>query len=176
MVAHCLHGLAQEAIGRAGVPAIQQHEVDQPPVLVDGTEQVLPLAADPRIGLVYPLRSRARLLVRSDTLLDLGRIALHPTKEGKGIDRNAALGHHFSQITITDAIFAISAHAQQDNLNWKAAALEQGQQGGTSISRPLHILPRLMQRCPFGSDALVRSFVSMLSLERSLCENKDTAK
>jgi hypothetical protein len=43
--------------------------------------------------------------------VDLWRVALDPAEEGEGIDRNAALRHHFSQIAIADAVLALPAQA-----------------------------------------------------------------
>jgi hypothetical protein len=56
-VTHCLHRFAQESVCRARVAAIQQHEVDQSTLLVDGAEQVLPLSSDFYIGFVHPPRN-----------------------------------------------------------------------------------------------------------------------
>ena len=46
-VTHDLQRLGQKAAGRHGVPAVGQHEIDQTSVLVDGPEQVFPLATHP---------------------------------------------------------------------------------------------------------------------------------
>ena len=54
---HRVQRLAQKPIGGARVPPVQQHEVDQPSLLVDGAKQILPLAADPNIGFIHPPRS-----------------------------------------------------------------------------------------------------------------------
>ena len=53
IVAHRLYGFTQEAISGVGIPAIGQHEGDQPAVLVDCAKQVLPLAPDANVGLVH---------------------------------------------------------------------------------------------------------------------------
>src|SRR3712207_1235922 len=74
-------------------------------------------------------------LVWSHPLLDLRGIALDPTKDRAWTDTDTALGHHFSQIAIADPVLAVPAHAQQDDLDWETAALEQRQQGGSSIGR-----------------------------------------
>ena len=47
----------------------------------------------------------------ADPLVDLRRIALNPTKEGRGIDRDTALLHHLGAIAIADPILAVPAHA-----------------------------------------------------------------
>ncbi len=78
-------------------------------------------------------------LVLADPFLDLRGIALDPTKDRAWMDGDTALEHHFSQIAVADAVFAVSAHAHQDDLNGKATALEQRQQGGSSGSRPFLI-------------------------------------
>jgi hypothetical protein len=68
----------------------------------------------------------------ADPLLDLRCVALNPAKDRAWIDRYTVLRHHLSQIAVADAVFAARAHAQQDDLDGKAAALEQGQQDGSS--------------------------------------------
>ena len=55
--AHRLDGFPQETISGVGIPAIGQHEGDQPTVLVDRAEQVLPLAPDADVGLVHSPRA-----------------------------------------------------------------------------------------------------------------------
>ncbi len=67
-------------------------------------------------------------LVLAGSLVDLRRITLDPAEEGGGIDRDTTLLHHFGQIAIADPILAVPAHAQQDDLNREAAALEHRQQ------------------------------------------------
>jgi hypothetical protein len=66
-------------------------------------------------------------LVWSHPILNLWGIALNPAKDCARIDADTALGHHFSQIAIADPILAVPAHAQQDDLDWETAALEQRQ-------------------------------------------------
>jgi hypothetical protein len=51
---HRVQRLAQKPMGGARVPPVQQHEVDQSSLLVDGAKQILPLAADPNIGFIHP--------------------------------------------------------------------------------------------------------------------------
>jgi DNA-binding transcriptional LysR family regulator len=74
-------------------------------------------------------------LVWSHPLLNLWGIALDPTKDRAWTDADTAFGHHFCQIAIADPILAVPAHAQQDDLDRETAALEQRQQGGSSIGR-----------------------------------------
>ena len=74
-------------------------------------------------------------LVWSNPLLNFRRVALNPPKDRAWTDADPALGHHFSQVAIADPVLAVPAHAQQDGLNGKAAALEQRQQDGSSIGR-----------------------------------------
>jgi hypothetical protein len=66
-------------------------------------------------------------LVLTHPLLDLWRIALNPTENGTWVDLDATFLHHLSQITVADAILAVPAHTQQDDLNRKATVLEEGQ-------------------------------------------------
>jgi hypothetical protein len=74
-------------------------------------------------------------LVGSDPLLDLWSIALNPTEDGRWGNGDPTFLHHFGEIAIADPILAVPAHAEKDDLDRKAAALEQRQQDGSSISR-----------------------------------------
>jgi hypothetical protein len=75
-------------------------------------------------------------LLLANTLLKLWRIALNPAENGTWVNLNPALLHHLSQVSVPDAVLAVPAHAQQDDLNRKAAALEDRQQDGSSTGRP----------------------------------------
>jgi hypothetical protein len=48
---------------------------------------------------------------------------------------DTAFGHHLGEIAIADAVLAVPAHAQQDDLNWEAAALEQRHGSGSLMNR-----------------------------------------
>ena len=74
-------------------------------------------------------------LIWSHPLLYLRGIALDLTEDRAWIDADTALRHHFGEITIADPVLAVPAHAQQDDSDWKATALEQGQRSGSSDGR-----------------------------------------
>jgi hypothetical protein len=72
----------------------------------------------------------------ADSFRDLWGIALNPAKDGGWVDLDTTLLHHLGQIPVADAVLAVRAHAQQDDLDRKATALEQSQQDGSSTGRP----------------------------------------
>jgi hypothetical protein len=74
-------------------------------------------------------------LVLAHPLLDLRGVALNPAEDRGWGDRDTAFLHYLGEIAVADPVFAVPAHTQQDNLNWKTAALEQGQHGGSSDRR-----------------------------------------
>jgi hypothetical protein len=47
------------------------------------------------------------------------------------VDGDAAFAHHFLEVPVADAIPAVPADAEQDDLDRKPAALEHRHQGGT---------------------------------------------
>jgi hypothetical protein len=63
-------------------------------------------------------------LVRTDPLLDLRSGALNPAEDRGWVDVDPTLLHHLGQIAIADAVCAVPAHAQKDDLDRKATALE----------------------------------------------------
>src|SRR5215207_5447864 len=70
-------------------------------------------------------------LILVDPLLDLRGVMMPPVEVGAWIEADTTLLHHRGPIAIAEAVFAIPAHAQQNDLDAKAAALEQGQQIGS---------------------------------------------
>jgi hypothetical protein len=74
-------------------------------------------------------------LVAANSLLKVRRIPLDPSENSGWIDLDTTLLHHVSQITIADAVLAVPPNTQQDDLGWKATALEQRQQSGSSDGR-----------------------------------------
>jgi hypothetical protein len=74
-------------------------------------------------------------LVWSYPLLDLRSRALNPTEDRGWVNGNATLLHHLGEIAIADPVFAGPPHAQQDDLDRKATALEQRQQSDPSTGR-----------------------------------------
>jgi hypothetical protein len=45
------------------------------------------------------------------------------------VDSDAAFAHHFLEVPVADAVAAVSADAEQDDLGWKPAALEYRHRG-----------------------------------------------
>jgi hypothetical protein len=84
----------------------------------------------------------------ANSLLNFWGIALNPAEDGARVNGDTGLLHHLGQIMVADPVFAIPAYTQQDDLDWKAAALEQRQQDGSSTNRPLIIQLELMQQSP----------------------------
>jgi hypothetical protein len=73
-------------------------------------------------------------LVGSDPPLDLGRIALNPTKDRGWVNGDTTFLHHLGEIAIADPILAVPAHAEKDDLDRKATALEQRQQSDSRLA------------------------------------------
>jgi len=65
---------------------------------------------------------------------------LHPAEDRRGIDLHTALLHHLGQVSIRDPILAIPSLTNQDDLDRKTAALEDGHLLG-SLDLPFHHTP-----------------------------------
>jgi hypothetical protein len=61
-------------------------------------------------------------LILAHPHLDLGRVALNPVAYGGRANLDISLLHHLDKVAAADPVFAIPAHAQQDNLDGKATA------------------------------------------------------
>jgi hypothetical protein len=57
-------------------------------------------------------------------------LTLHPAEDRGWVHVDAALVHYLGEITVADGVFTVPAHAQQDDLDRKATALEDRQEDG----------------------------------------------
>jgi hypothetical protein len=65
--------------------------------------------------------------------LKLWSVALNPPPDGRVVDHDAAFRHHLLELAIADGVFAVPAHALQDDEGMEAAELE-GVHAGLSRS------------------------------------------
>ena len=76
-------------------------------------------------------------LVPADSFLDLWRVTLNPPIKRRIVDIHPALGHHLLKVPVADAIPAVPADAEQDDLGRKPAALEHRHRGET-LQKPVY--------------------------------------
>jgi hypothetical protein len=77
-------------------------------------------------------------MIPTHTPLDFRGVALHPPENRRVIDVDAPLLHHFGEVSFAERVLAVPAHAQKDDLDGKAAALENGhRQQGSSVETRL---------------------------------------
>ncbi len=108
-----------------GVSPLQKHEVDQPAMLVDCSEQVFPPAADLDVGLVQSPGSRTVALIRSHSFLKLGRIAMNPAHDRGRVHFHTKLLHRHRQVPVRDSVLAVPTNTKQDDLDRETTTLEQ---------------------------------------------------
>lgn len=64
--------------------------------------------------------------MRTDSLVNLGGISLHPSEDRWMVYRKAALTHHLLKIAVAQLVAQVPAHAQEDDLRLKVTPLERG--------------------------------------------------
>jgi hypothetical protein len=150
-VAHGRQRFSQETMGCPSIATVCQHEINQAAMLVEGSKQVLPPAANFHIRLVHAPGGGSIALVLAHSFLQLRRITMHPAHKRRRAYFHAALLHYLHEIPIADAVLAIPANTKQDDLNGKAPTLEHSSSYRLS-SRCGLTSHRLMQQCPHVSD------------------------
>ena len=109
-------GAFEEGSRRRVVSVGTKQKVDRGTGTVDGSVQILPLAADVDVRLVHPPAHAHRALApakhRGQHRQDLDR----PTMDGGVIDEHAALGHHLFDVTQTQRVRCVPANADQHHL------------------------------------------------------------
>lgn len=111
--------------------------------------------ADRRIGmtcatisssLAHPHRGRGRSelpnpLQEQLSLWHPAAICRHPVEKRRMINHRPALAHHLFEVALADPGFAIPAHAQQNQVCWKAAAFEIGHGGHLGEAQSILLPP-----------------------------------
>ena len=94
-------------------------------MLVERLVQVGPFAAHFHVRFIDPPPRRPRTApLPAQPLLDLRRVLLNPPVDRGVIHTCAALAHHLFEITIANAIAAVSTHRPENNLAFKVTPLE----------------------------------------------------
>jgi hypothetical protein len=123
-VAAAAQCLGEKPLRRLGVASVGEIEVERRATFVDRPVQLFPLALDADLGLVDPPREAGPVLVPQRPLLQLRGVALDPAVERCVVDGDAAFAHHLLELAIADAVAAVPAHAQEDQLTGKVPPLE----------------------------------------------------
>src|SRR5512144_361502 len=85
--------------------------------------------------------------VPADLLLPLRGLVLNLPLDRRVIDRDAAFRHHLLELAVADGVFAVPAHALQDDEGMEAAELEGVHSGvrGQIVAAPLYLYPDARQ-------------------------------
>src|SRR3954452_16564232 len=116
--------LAEEALGRRGIPLGREQKVDRLAAAVHGTIEVSPTPLHLDVCLINPPRAVAPVQVRPDPLLQLWRIGLDPAEDGRVVPLDATVLEHQLEIAVADWEHQIPAHSPQDHLGRELPAFE----------------------------------------------------
>src|SRR3569833_204185 len=118
--------LAEERLCRLPAAVGAKQMVDGFAVSIDGPIQVVRSASDGDVCFVHTPGRIHRLRVASPPLLILWDIPKHPAHDRRMSHGNAALGHHGSQIPVTEPVGDVPAHAQLDDVHGEPTPTEEG--------------------------------------------------
>src|SRR3569833_3672605 len=113
--------LAEERLCRLPAAVGAKQMVDGFAVSIDGPIQVVRSASDGDVCFVHTPGRIHRLRVASPPLLLLWDIPKHPAHDRRMSHGNASLGHHGSQIPVTEPVGDVPTHAQLDDVHGEPA-------------------------------------------------------
>src|SRR5712692_5588932 len=114
----------KEELSSFSIASWTQEELKRVPLGIDGPVEIGPDFLDFDVGLVHAPGVVAGFEVRSTTLLQFRRIALHPAIDRGMIDRESTFSHHFFEVTIAECIAEIPTNAQENDVGLKMTPLE----------------------------------------------------
>src|SRR6266853_6004781 len=114
-----------------------QIEVDRESLLVDGSIQVDPPAANLYICLIHPPGPADRPREPLPPLLKFRGVVLYPAQDRRVSQDDAPFGHHGHQIAIAELETQVPAHAQHHDLLIEMATLEQFLQRSKLLHRSI---------------------------------------
>src|SRR5665213_3486004 len=100
--------------GYATIPT--QQKIDAFALLIHGSIQVVPFAADGNVRLVYPPGRADAVCISIPSLLELGDITNHPSQNRRVRDRDTALCHHSHEISIAQPVGDVPANAKLNDV------------------------------------------------------------
>ena len=93
--------LAEERDGRIPVARGPEPEIQRVTVGINAPVKIVPGPADTHVRLVDSIRIRGASQKWPAPLVDLRRIALHPSIDRRMVDTQAPLAHHFLEVAVT---------------------------------------------------------------------------
>ena len=115
---------SEERLGRGDVSLGAKQNIDGLSLFVDGTIEIGPATLDFDVGFVDALRLAHRASKAVPALFEFRGIALDPPHDRRVRQRKPTLGHHLDEITKTEFVPQIPAHAEHDDLPVEMAAFE----------------------------------------------------
>ena len=106
----------EEAFGGLGIPRRAQEELERVAFRVDGSIQIHPGFAHFDVRFVDPPRVIGGFEMWPAAFLQFGGIVLHPARDRGVVNPQPAFEHHFLQISVTERVLQVPAHAQQNDL------------------------------------------------------------
>src|SRR5450631_2886706 len=85
-------------------------------MLIDSPIKIVPVTLDCDVSLVDTPRAADGSREPTPTLLELGRVANNPAHDGGVRNHDAPLHHHRGQISVTQLVRNVPAHAQNHDL------------------------------------------------------------
>src|SRR6478752_1875681 len=111
-----LHRFAKKRFSGCYLASGAQPEVDGPTRPINSTIEVAPLAPDLDVCLVNTPRQTNCKGISAPALLELRRVALNPSHDGRVCQRQAALRHHLYHVAQAQFEPEAPAHAKNDDL------------------------------------------------------------
>jgi hypothetical protein len=94
------------------------------PFLINSSIEVSPLAFDLDVSLINSPRFCGSFQVRSYFFVDFWGVLVNPSHDGCVSQTQSSLFHHFSEISITQAVTAEPSNVQKDDLTFKMLPFE----------------------------------------------------
>src|SRR5580692_415188 len=114
----------KEPLGGCNVTPFAQEKVDGSTLLIDGAIEVDPLAFDFDVGFIHTPGVADWPCVMIPALFKLRDILLHPPKNSRMGQSDAALGHHLDKVAGAEFKGQVPPHAQQMSVEDLRAWLE----------------------------------------------------
>src|SRR4029077_14030187 len=115
----------KEPLGGCNVTPFAQEKVDGSTLLIDGAIEVDPLAFDFDVGFIHTPGVADWPCIMIPALFKLRDILLHPPKNSRMGQCDAALGHHLDKVAGAEFKGQVPPHAQHDDLLVKMPPLEE---------------------------------------------------
>jgi hypothetical protein len=122
-----LQRIPQKAFGRIHIPVFTEHRIDEIPITINGSVEIIPGSANANVGFVaMPGPTSLSLPLGSEFVTEEWSETTFPVAHGFMSEFKASFQKHFSKVTKVQVVVHAPGDDQKNDVGWEFEIIERG--------------------------------------------------